>query len=644
MAKSGSFSGTASGRYANHYDVRIDWSIEQSITNNQSTITCKMYFVHDWGINIGSRTNNITIGSTTYSITSSSINEDSTSKHEHYIGSCSKIITHNGDGTHPDIAISSTFYLKAYLGSEETYIGGISAFKTISIDTIPRTSSPSLSASNGYMGNPITIYTNSKSSAFTHTLHYNVGDGRVLIAENITNNYTWTVPMSLVSKVTVGKSLAVTFWLETYNGSFKVGEDSVVFTAYVPETSDTKPTLTFTTASIGAPASWVETPYVQGKSKVEATITGSAKSGATITSYAMTIGGVTNTSSSNVITSDTLQDYGQVQVTCMVTDSRTILSSQEKQYITVVPYGKPTLNPNGSNSSIVCARCDSTGKLNNTGTSLKLSLTAKWFSLAEKENTAILYVKYVTETTDSGWKQQTATTLGGGPEKNYVSWIDFDGIASGVTLDLDKEYTVYVRITDRFGLYEEIPFQIPSQEVCFHLREGGRGAGFGEYAEEENVLSIDEKWTLKVKGALAVLMANGSRMPIIVESGTVTGTTNYTNTTDIKWSYRKWSDGMAECWCTCKCIDVHCNNAWGVLYETEGYGGIDYPFAFTERPLQLLSISKSEAGLMIEYPLSSYAATSTNTGLWWFVRPNQADISDAYMDIYVRGKWKLNTT
>jgi hypothetical protein len=642
MAKSGSFSGTLSGRYANHYTVRIDWSAEQSVTNNQTTITCKMYFVHDWGIAIGARTHSVTIAGTAYSLSSSRINEETKSTYcEHYIGSCSKTITHNPDGTHPNVALSAVLSFKATL-NETYYFDSINASTTIAIDTIPRTSKPTLSASSGYMGNSIIVFTNSKSSAYNHFIYYDAGDGWVSIASNISNNYTWTVPTELINKVTIGKSLAVTIWLETWNGGSYLGKESTLFTAYVPENSTTKPTLTFVATSPSAPATWVTTPYVQGKSQVKATITGSGKLGATISSYAMTVNGVTKTSTSNAITSDILQKSGTVAVKCKVTDSRTIPSDEVSSNIIVIPYGKPILSPYGANGAIICARCDSTGELSNTGTSLKLSVRAKWFSLANKENTATLQVRYVTGTTDSGWKTQTATASGGGSANNYISWYDFNGIASGVTLDVSKEYTVYVRCTDRFGLYEDIPYPIPSQEVCFHLREGGKGAAFGEYATEENVLSLDEKWILKVKGALAVFLADGKTMPTIVETGSVEGTSDFQNTQDIIWHYRKWSDGTAECWGSCKCANVYCDTPWGAMYETSsGFGKINYPFAFAERPMLLLSISKSEAGLMIEYPQREHSVNEVNTGLWWFARPNtQAGASDAHMDIYVRGKWK----
>ena len=47
MASSGSFSGSIKD---GHYKLRVDWSQSKNVSDNTSTITCKMYLVNDWSL------------------------------------------------------------------------------------------------------------------------------------------------------------------------------------------------------------------------------------------------------------------------------------------------------------------------------------------------------------------------------------------------------------------------------------------------------------------------------------------------------------------------------------------------------------------------------------------------------------------
>lgn len=80
---------------------------------------------------------------------------------------------------------------------------------------------------------------------------------------------------------------------------------------------------------------------------------------------------------------------------------------------------------------------------------------------------------------------------------------------------------------------------------------------------------------LNVKKALAKLL----KTPMIIEQGT-----------DGMWTYRKWSDGTAECWgyfTTSKTF-----SAWGSAYSTDVSPGPNYPAGlFTGVPLVFANAS-----------------------------------------------------
>ena len=55
MASSGSFSGSIRD---GHYKLRVDWSQSKNVSANTSTVTCKLYLVNDWSLNISGRSDN----------------------------------------------------------------------------------------------------------------------------------------------------------------------------------------------------------------------------------------------------------------------------------------------------------------------------------------------------------------------------------------------------------------------------------------------------------------------------------------------------------------------------------------------------------------------------------------------------------
>lgn len=132
MALSGGHTGTAVGGLS----LRIDWSATQSISNNTSTITAKAYLViaSGWSINIGSRTGVITIDGTNTTIT---YNLGLVGAGSHLIGTASKIITHNTDGT-KSFAINGSAKIEATVAGYG-WIGTLTkGSNTYTLDTIPR--------------------------------------------------------------------------------------------------------------------------------------------------------------------------------------------------------------------------------------------------------------------------------------------------------------------------------------------------------------------------------------------------------------------------------------------------------------------------------------------------------------------------
>ena len=105
------------------------------------------------------------------------------------------------------------------------------------------------------------------------------------------------------------------------------------------------------------------------------------------------------------------------------------------------------------------------------------------------------------------------------------------------------------------------------------------------------------------------------------------------------WTYRKWNSGIAECWGTTS-ISSAMDTSWGNAYISSATASISYPFTFTERPIENVSLqtSSSAAWLMHE---SNAPNTTTQTGLYRAARSNSdSAVNTIYFDIQVKGRWK----
>jgi hypothetical protein len=105
--------------------------------------------------------------------------------------------------------------------------------------------------------------------------------------------------------------------------------------------------------------------------------------------------------------------------------------------------------------------------------------------------------QYKAETASSwsAWK----TILNKEDTSDYV-----DAKVVDINLSLSDTYKIRLRAIDEVGDVSYFDAQIPTADVTMHLRNGGKGAAFGKYAEKDYCLDIDEDWELNVRGVARV--------------------------------------------------------------------------------------------------------------------------------------------
>lgn len=133
----------------------------------------------------------------------------------------------------------------------KTYNGtALIGTKTVTLTlTIPAKSTPTASASTVKMGTSVDIYTNRKSTGYTHTLTYTVGTKTGTIREGVAGGRTWTPDKSLAAYTGNKTSATCTITCKTYNGSLLVGEATTSISLKVPDA--TVPTLSASSIVLG---------------------------------------------------------------------------------------------------------------------------------------------------------------------------------------------------------------------------------------------------------------------------------------------------------------------------------------------------------------------------------------------------------
>lgn len=454
MATSGSITTNASqGR-----SLTLSWTLSsQSVADNYSNISWKLKgdgSASGWVMAGGFKA--VINGTTVYSTsTDSRIKLYSGTT----VASGTAKINHNSDGT-------KSFSLSCEAGIY-SYAVNCTASGTHTLTTIPRASS--VSASSVTMGSATTISISRASSSFTHTLTYKFGNTSGTIATKTSStSVSWTPPVSLASQIPSAVSGTCTITCTTYNGSTSIGSKTCTLTLTVP--SSVKPTISSLSAvrvDGTVPSSWGI--YVQSKSKATLTINGATGSyGSTISSYSISGGGFSSTSSS--FTTGYLSSSGTITFTAKVTDSRGRVSDAKTVSISVVAYSAPSFK------SYQSQRATSDGTVSDDGTYVR-GLVSYSYSSCSSNNT-ITRATYYKKSSATSWtnanksfSSETAFTFGSG------------------AISTESSYDIKYTLTDAF-ITITIQDTISTASVLMDFKAGGKGIAIGKVAENDDTFEI----------------------------------------------------------------------------------------------------------------------------------------------------------
>ena len=419
---------TAAGVF---YEPYLTETYDVSTNTSTLSIAHRIRIMEEWGgrYDIPNSTPiYVTIDGTTTTFTPGNYGSVYPTNQAVTVATTTQTVTHNSDGT-------KTISISCRWNNSSAQYQGATSSKTVTLTTIPRASSMSFTTSQT-MGTAYTFTISRASSSFTHTITWSFGGSSgtaVSSTSSTTPSFTPAIA-TFAPKCTNATSSTITYTLNTYSGSTLVGSKAYTATLAVP--SSVVPSVSLAVSAVNA----FNSLYLQGKSSVKLTATGSVSSayGATIKSYTFTVTNaaatvISTTSTSTSATSAThtsgvLTSSGTHTCRVTITDSRGRTATASRS-ITVTAYSKPVWG------QVSAYRSDSSGTSADEGTCIALTANASYSAVSGNSLTMTYQYK---EATASSWS-------------SAVSYTNGTLTVIGSAFDITKGYNIKVTATDTVG-------------------------------------------------------------------------------------------------------------------------------------------------------------------------------------------------
>lgn len=377
-------------------------------------------------------------------------------------------ISHNSDGF-------KTIEVSGYWSDNRNNgLGEAEINDTLNLSRILRATQPSINETDIYIDSEINIELPRASSAYVHSLWYQVnGSAQYLIGNNIGDRTRWRLPKAILNLIPASTSASITLICRTMDGTKLLGDKTVSFTGNVPD--DIVPTigeLKISDTNIDTLQKVSE--YVSGHSSVEVSIEGALGIyGSTIVSYRISGAGYTvNTQQGKT---GVLNQSGEVEFVATVTDSRGRIAEKRK-IINVLNYTSPKL------TSFSTTRTNIDGIPTWDGTYVKCTWNVMVHELIhddEQKNTLEIFLDRMS-TIDNNWENYRAIAA----SKNNVSNdSSVDGVFNATT-----SYMIRLRVIDVFGVTSIQYATVPTATVALDI--GSNNVGIGKMWEKGTIDAI----------------------------------------------------------------------------------------------------------------------------------------------------------
>lgn len=478
----GSFAVASSNKYIS---CTCWWSSTANTNGNYSTVNFELR---------ASRTNSgyttYGTGSGTCNINGTEVNFNITSDKKitqnsnTLLGSGSVTVYHNDDGSK-----SITISVGASIQGAGLTLGTTNA--TVTLDTIARASTPTLNGSvftiTEANSNFMRIYTNRKSSSFSHHVYYSFnGSGEIGLTSGVTDYYDWYFPNTLADSIPNTTSASGYIRLYTFNGGTNIGSKTVAFTMQLSD--EIVPTISLTIQDAVEDAEGVSLlekygAYIQGQSKFKIGINASGVHGSEIKTYTITADDKTYLS--NEVTTDVIAGSGVLKISASVADSRGRTASEIKE-VTVLEYFQPKI------TELLIKRTNANGESDSSGAYLTATFSAKATQIdCNNTETAVFQVNDVKYTAE--YKNVNDHTDAFSED---IRWLmsQFDVTNAQYTFPADESssYEFTLSVSDNFTTTPKTITGGTTSKLFSFLKKG-LGIAFNKVAELEGYFDVNFK-------------------------------------------------------------------------------------------------------------------------------------------------------
>lgn len=611
-------SGTKTIAVTSYNDLVFSWTrtsfSEQANTSNINWTLTLVSKAYGQIISSSPKRYSITVDGQTWTEYSYIGIDNNTSK---TLASGSKVINHNADGTKTfNWSVSQDFNINF----GDSWIGTITGSGTGTLDTLNQQANiVSVTTYFQDTANPIMKYKNRAGNSVTLQACISIGGAETIpyrtissTAETYTFNLTDAERKALRQNSSSVKQ-QVTFYLKTIRGS-----STFYSTANATmEIYQGSPTLSPTVIDVGGAVTEHANYYyganstvdltgnaniiIKGHNKVQYAINAAARKEATLVSQSVSCGGITKTDPTGYFEN---ADDGYFDF--KATDSR---GEETKQRVsmTVINYFEPTVNIRTQTSTTVDR--------------LRVVVDGEYFSGYFGEtrygtftnNLLYVYARYRKENEEwSNWQTLALETSTGNYGNAYSKYIDLEG------LDYTDTYYFQAKVEDCLASVESTVFKLKVEPVF----------DWGRDDFNFNV-PVSIKRDLTVTGNI---ITGGNAVPTIVAQGTVG-----------MWTYRKWSDGVAECW-GISTVSTAITTAWGSMYVgNTKMSRLNYPSElFIAKPVEMVTVQSPSNAVWVFAESGTNGVNDISTSAIYNVcRPTQITAASTYyLSFYIKGKWK----
>lgn len=395
-------------------------------------------------------------------------------------------VKHDDDGN-KSITISLSFtdnadgYNTDDDGTKKYYTPGDASKKSVtkSLEHIPRASVPTLEEdiTSAAMGTTVTINTNRYVDTFTHTISYKFGNDTEVIAEDVTENTTWLLPMKLANQIPNLIEGTATIICDTYSDETLIGTKELEFIAYIPD--NIKPSIS--SASIADGNAQIAQHnfgvFVKDRSYADFSVVANGIYSSDIASYSIELEGIKYTKPTvseldAIFKNIKLKVGNNKEAKITVTDTRGRTSEQTILTYTVVNYTEPKIE------TFIVTRTDANGNDKDDGTYAKVVL-AGYVSDINSKNKCTVRVGYKVK--DSGDSHVFTTYVDASTSVLSVDYTQANYKLIG-GFDPGKTYELVAYIEDLILPTTSTQYLSTGFDI-FHFHKSGKSMAIGKKSE-----------------------------------------------------------------------------------------------------------------------------------------------------------------